>query len=64
MRDFYWLRQKGQLFLMLTLAKFASDGRVTVAPVKGFSIKTMHGNNIGNLYPIIIHDSFRFIPNY
>lgn len=64
MRDFYWLRQKGHFFLMLTLAKFASDARVTVASVKGFSIKTMHGNNIGNLYPIIIHDSFRFIPNY
>lgn len=51
MRKFYWLEQKVQLFLMLTLAKFASAGKVTVAPVKGFSIKTMHGNNIGICIP-------------
>ena len=36
MRKFYWLGQKGQLFLMSTLAKFASAGRVTLAPMKGF----------------------------
>ena len=64
MRKFYWLGQKGQLFLMLTFAKFASAGRGTLLLLKGFSIKKMHGNNIGNLYSIIIHDSFRFIPNY
>ena len=64
MRKFYWLGQKGQLFLMSTLTKFASAGRVTLAPMKGFSIKTLQGNNMGNLYPIIITDSFRFIPNY
>ena len=63
MSKFCWRGQKGRLFLMLTLAKFASAGRVTLAPVKGFSTKTMHGNNIGNPYPINIHDLFRFIPN-